>query len=178
MLSTHFIFFTVKKSGKLIYHFYQTIQSQRRFGLKHYIVRITQCVKRQNSAVRRKALVPLKLGLLEIKRGLAQETQETKVMLNTYKQFTKGEASKLEMEVANKQFIDVIRGLGLGLLAVLPFSPITLPFVVKLGEKIGVNVLPSAFMTDLQKEGIVEIQQKIELLVESDTMLPPTNDKA
>lgn len=146
--------------------------------MKHYIVRITQSIKRQNSAVKRKALIPLKLGLLEIKRGLAQETQETKVMLSTYKQFTKGGATKLEMKEANKQFIDVIRGLGLGVLAVLPFSPITLPFVVKLGEKLGVNVLPSAFMTDLHKEEIIEIQQEIELLVESDTVIPPTNDKA
>ncbi len=80
--------------------------------MKHYIIRITQSIKRQNSAVKDKALIPLKRGLLSVKRGLAQESRETKIMLMTYQRFTKGQASKLEMEEANKQFIDVIRGLG------------------------------------------------------------------
>jgi hypothetical protein len=143
--------------------------------LKHYIIRITQSIKRQNAATKYKALIPLKRSLLLVKRGLAQETRETKIMLSTYKRFTKGQASKLEMQDANKQFVDVIRGLGLGILAVLPFSPITLPFVVKLGEKIGVNVLPSAFMVDSQEDDTIVIQQ--EILVESDIDTSPTDDK-
>lgn len=125
-------------------------------------------IKRQHSTVKRKALIPLKRSLLTVKRGLAQESRETKVMLITYKRFTRGQATKQEMEDAHKQFVDVIRSLGLGVLAVLPFSPITLPFVVKLGEKIGVNVLPSAFMTDTQEQDIVQVQEKIEIIIESD----------
>jgi hypothetical protein len=144
--------------------------------LKHYIIRITQSIKRQNSAVKDKALIPLKRGLLSVKRGLAQESRETKSMLMTYQRFTKGQASKLEMEEANKQFIDVIRGLGLGVLAILPFSPITLPFVVKLGEKIGVNVLPSAFMLGLKEDEIIDIQQEIEVIVKSDIVAHPHDD--
>ena len=155
----------------------QTIQLQRRPVLKHYIIRITQSIKRQNSAVKRKALIPIKRGLLMVKQGLAQESRETKIMLSTYKRFTKGRASKLEMQEANKQFVDVIRGLGLGVLAVLPFSPITLPFVVKLGEKIGVNVLPSAFMTDLQEDEVIDVQQEIEILVESTSVCHTSDDK-
>jgi hypothetical protein len=143
--------------------------------LKHYIIRITQSIKRQNFAAKHKALTPLKRSLLVVKRGLAQETRETKIMLNTYKRFTKGQASKLEMQEANKQFVDVIRGLGLGVLAVLPFSPITLPFVVKLGEKIGVNVLPSAFMMDYQEDEIIVIQQDV--LVEPDGVTRSADDK-
>ena len=143
--------------------------------MKHYIIRITQSIKRQNSAAKHKALTPLKRSLLVVKRGLAQETRETKIMLSTYKRFTKGQASKLEMQEANKQFVDVIRGLGLGVLAVLPFSPITLPFVVKLGEKLGVSVLPSAFMMDYQEDEIIVIQQDV--LVESDGVSRPADDK-
>lgn len=127
--------------------------------------------------VKNKALIPLKLGLLTVKRGLAQETRETKVMLRTYQRFTKGQASKQEMEEANKQFVDVIRGIGLGVLVVLPFSPITLPFIVKLGERIGVNVLPSAFKLDFKDDEIIEIQQEIEILVESESGPLPTDDK-
>ena len=138
---------------------------------------MTQSIKRQNSTVKRKALIPLKRGLLTVKRGLAQESRETKVMLITYKRFTRGQATKQEMEEAHKQFVDVIRGLGLGVLAVLPFSPITLPFIVKLGEKIGVNVLPSAFMNDTQEDEVIEIQQKIEIIVESENINRPTEKK-
>jgi len=145
--------------------------------LKHYIIRITQSIKRQNSAVKNKALIPLKRGLLTVKQGLAQESRETKTMLITYQRFTKGQASKLEMEEANKQFIDVIRGLGLGVLAVLPFSPITLPFVVKLGERIGVNVLPSAFMTEPQENEVIDIQQEIEVILESASVTRTADDK-
>ena len=145
--------------------------------MKHYIIKVTQSIKRQNSAIKRKALIPLKLGLLAVKRGLAKESRETKVMLVTYQRFTKGQASKLEMEEAHRQFVDVIRGLGLGVLAVLPFSPITLPFIVKLGEKIGINVLPSAFMKDLQEEGVIDIQQEIEVLVEVEDVTDPTDNK-
>jgi len=134
-------------------------------------------VKRQNSVAKRKALIPLKRGLLKVKHGIAQETLETKVMLSTYRRFTKGRASKLEMEEANKQFVDVIRGLGLGVLAVLPFSPITLPLVVKLGERIGVNVLPSAFIIDFKEDEIIEIQQEIEVFVEPDSAIRPSDDK-
>lgn len=146
--------------------------------MKHYIIRVTQSIKRQNSVIKRKALIPLKQGLLAVKHSLAQESRETKIMLVTYKRFTKGQASKLEMQEAHRQFLDVIRGLGLGVLAVLPFSPITLPFVVKLGEKIGVNVLPSAFMKELQEEDIIEIQQEIEVLVETESEIPSTDNQA
>lgn len=145
--------------------------------MKHYIIRITQSIKRQNSAVKNKALIPLKRGLLTVKQGLAEESRQTKTMLITYQRFTKGQASKLEMEEANKQFIDVIRGLGLGVLAILPFSPITLPFVVKLGERIGVNVLPSAFMIDPQENEVIDIQQEVEVIVESASVFRTADDK-
>ena len=116
-------------------------------------------------------------GLLAVKKGLAQETHETKVMLSTYNRFTKGQASKEEMKEANQQFLDVIRGLGLGVLAVLPFAPLTLPFVVKLGEKIGVNVLPSAFITPAIEDEIINSGPVIEVLVEQDGGSPPLNNK-
>ena len=102
-------------------------------------------VSGQGSLAKRKALIALRRNLLVIKRGLAIETQETKVMLNTYHRYTQGNATKEEMDLANKQFGNVIRSLGLGIFVLLPFSPITIPAIVKLGEKLGVNVLPSSF---------------------------------
>lgn len=95
--------------------------------------------------MKQKASVSMRRNLLVIKRGLEIETQETKVMLNIYHQYTQGKASKDEMRQANRQFVNLIRGLGLGVLTILPFSPITIPAIVKLGHKFGINVLPSSF---------------------------------
>lgn len=83
-----------------------------------------------------------------LKKGLATETDQTKVMLDLYMKQIRGQASKEEMRMANKQLKDVFKGVGLGILLVLPFAPITLPFVVKLGEKLGVDVLPDSFRKD------------------------------
>jgi len=82
--------------------------------------------------------------LLKIKYVLKQESIETKAMFETYQRFTKGEATQKEMEVANEQFRDVLRGVGLGVVVILPFSPITIPLIVKLGQKLGVEVFPSS----------------------------------
>lgn len=84
-------------------------------------------------------------SLLVLKKGLAKETEETKVMLEIYMRQSQGLATKREIKKANKQFKDVMKGLGLGVIIVLPFAPITLPLIVKLGQRVGVDVLPDSF---------------------------------
>ena len=49
------------------------------------------------------------------------------------------------MKAANEQFLDVLKGLGIGVFATLPFAPITIPFIIRLGRRFGIDVLPSAF---------------------------------
>lgn len=127
-------------------------------------------VRERGHSAKQKASESMRRNLLVIKRGLAIETQETKVMLNIYHQYTLGKASKEDMRQANKQFVNLMRGLGLGVLTVLPFSPITIPAIVKLGEKFGINVLPSSFdfsQKDTQQE--VEIDIEIDVEKESQT---------
>ncbi|CCQ10148.1 putative membrane protein [Pseudoalteromonas luteoviolacea B = ATCC 29581] len=87
----------------------------------------------------------LRRALLTLKEALRQEKKETKEMLEIYKRYTQGNASKEQLAVANAQFVDLLKGLGLGIFAVLPFAPITIPIVVKLGQWVGVDVLPSSF---------------------------------
>ncbi|SFB98053.1 hypothetical protein [Pseudoalteromonas denitrificans] len=87
----------------------------------------------------------LRRTMLQLKVALAQETLETKEMLVIYKRYTQKQASSEELKVANQQFLDVLKGLGLGVFAVLPFAPITIPVIVKLGKVVGVEVLPSSF---------------------------------
>ena len=90
-------------------------------------------------------------SLLILKEGLAQESVETKEMLITYSRYSRGRATKEELRVANLQFRDVVTSLGLGVLLVLPFAPLTLPIIVKLGKRLGVNIIPSAFRREENK---------------------------
>ncbi len=85
-------------------------------------------------------------AMIKLKIALAQEKQETILMLTTYKNYTQGLASKAEMKVANEQMVNVLKGIGLGVFAVLPFAPITIPVIVKLGRLVGVEVIPSSFI--------------------------------
>ena len=83
------------------------------------------------------------LGLL--RGALEKETVETKEMFEIYNLYLRKKASPLQMKKANSQFRDLVKGFGLGVLVVLPFAPITLPLFVKIGEKMGVDLVPSAF---------------------------------
>ena len=101
--------------------------------------------RRVISISRRRQTAKLKRQLVRVKLALSQEKAETKEMLATYRRYTKREATKEEMQQANKQFLDVLKGLGLGVFAVLPFAPITIPLVIKVGRLVGVEILPSSF---------------------------------
>ena len=94
---------------------------------------------------KKKHQMKLKRVMLSLKIALAQEKEETKEMLDIYKRYSIGEAHKSELKIANEQLVDILKGLGLGVFAVLPFSPITIPLIVKLGHWVGVDVLPSSF---------------------------------
>ncbi|MCB0356574.1 MAG: hypothetical protein KDD40_06185, partial [Bdellovibrionales bacterium] len=75
----------------------------------------------------------------------ANETEQTKEMLQVYLRRSLGEEiSQQEMARAHQQFRDVFKSAGLGVILFLPFSPITLPFIIRLGEKLGIDVLPDS----------------------------------
>ncbi|EPZ49403.1 hypothetical protein M902_0841 [Bacteriovorax sp. BAL6_X] len=92
----------------------------------------------------------LRKSLVLLRDGLEKEGIETKEMFATYARYTQGRASKKEMIEANKQFVEIVKGLGVGVLILLPFAPLTIPFVVKLGERLGIDIIPSSFKS---KEG-------------------------
>ncbi|MFY8275259.1 hypothetical protein AAEU32_14120 [Pseudoalteromonas sp. SSDWG2] len=94
---------------------------------------------------RRRQKLKLRRAMVSLKWALAQEREETKEMLDIYRRYTKRQASKQELQVANEQFVDLLKGLGLGVFAVLPFAPITIPLVVKIAKIVGVDILPSSF---------------------------------
>ena len=83
--------------------------------------------------------------MIQLNIALAQEKKETKEMIAIYQKYTQGNATKAEMRLANDQFIDILKGLGLGVFALLPFAPITIPLIIKLGKLVGVDVMPDMF---------------------------------
>jgi len=97
---------------------------------------------------RKRTMIRFKRQMLQIKLALSQEKTETKEMLAIYRRYTMRQATPEEMVIANQQFLDVLKGLGLGVFAVLPFSPITIPVMIKLGRLVGVEILPSSFSKD------------------------------
>ncbi len=90
--------------------------------------------------------------LKKIKVALADETDQTKAMLATYQRYTQGLATETELQEANEQFKELMKSIGLGFMVILPFSPITIPAIVKLGKKYGVDVLPKAIRNQLEKQ--------------------------
>ncbi|TKB45586.1 hypothetical protein [Thalassotalea mangrovi] len=112
------------------------------FKARYYLIKApvrTVQIKRKRSSVR------LKRQMLLLKTALSQEKAETREMLIIYRQYTKGQASREQLTKANEQFLDVLKGIGLGVFAVLPFAPITIPVVIKVGQWVGVDILPSSF---------------------------------
>jgi len=97
------------------------------------------------SMQKRLLILRTKRIMIKLKIALAQERLETTLMLITYRKYTQGLATKEDMKIANGQFVEVLKSLGLGAFAILPFAPITIPLVVKLGHLVGVEVMPTAF---------------------------------
>jgi len=83
-------------------------------------------------------------ALEELQVVLANETEQSKEMLRIYFLQSQGKASPKEIKIANKQFRDLLRSAGLGVVLVLPFSPITLPLIIRLGRRLGIEVLPDS----------------------------------
>ena len=81
--------------------------------------------------------------LLKLKDSFLEESEENKKMLDVYIKFIEGEASDDEIDYANNQLNQIFKSLGLGVLTVLPFSPITIPFVIKKAQELGIDIIPN-----------------------------------
>jgi len=81
--------------------------------------------------------------LLKLKDSFLEESEENKKMLDVYIKSIEGEASVDEIDYANNQLNQIFKSLGLGVLTVLPFSPITIPFVIKKAQELGIDIIPN-----------------------------------
>ena len=81
--------------------------------------------------------------LLKLKDSFLEESEENKKMLDVYIKSIEGEASDDEIDYANNQLNQIFKSLGLGVLTVLPFSPITIPFVIKKAQELVIDIIPN-----------------------------------
>ena len=85
-----------------------------------------------------------------LKEKFAEETESSKEMLITYSDYLKGEVNDEDLENANQQLNELLKDLSLGLLAVIPFAPITIPMIAKFAKKHNIDLLPEWFKDSLK----------------------------
>lgn len=64
-------------------------------------------------------------------------------MLDVYIKYLEGSASNEELDFANEQLKQILKNLGLGILIILPFSPITLPFIFSKAKELNIDLIPN-----------------------------------
>ena len=69
--------------------------------------------------------------LLKLKDAFLEENLQNTKMLDLYLKYLEGEASEQDLEDANKQLAEILKSLGMGVLVVLPFSPLAFLALVK-----------------------------------------------
>ncbi|URQ68369.1 hypothetical protein M9C81_00985 [SAR86 cluster bacterium] len=85
-----------------------------------------------------------------LKEKFTEETESTRTMLKIYSDYVKGEASDEDIEKANKQLNEILKDLSFGLMAVVPFAPITIPMIAKFAKKHNIDLLPEWFKDSLK----------------------------
>ena len=85
-----------------------------------------------------------------LKEKLTEETESSRAMLKTYSDYIKGEATDEELDKANNQLNEILKELSLGLMAVIPFAPITIPMIAKFAKKHDIDLLPEWFKDSLK----------------------------
>ena len=85
-----------------------------------------------------------------LKEKFTEETESTRTMLKIYSDYVKGEANDQDIEKANKQLNEILKDLSFGLMAVVPFAPITIPMIAKFAKKHNIDLLPEWFKDSLK----------------------------
>ena len=98
----------------------------------------------------------LKQNLLKLKDLFLEETEENKKMLDIYISYIEGDANEEDITEANKQLKQIFKSLGLGVLVVLPFSPISIPYVLKKAKEFDIDLIPEWYKTLSKDEDRLE----------------------
>ena len=104
----------------------------------------------------------IKDRVAKLKKALNTETGETKEMLDIYKRALKKQASTEEIKVANNQFKDLLKVVGLGAFSVAPIPGGSLLIIAleKFLNKYNFSVLPSAFRESISEAGVGRVTKQ------------------
>lgn len=88
--------------------------------------------------------------LANIFMAIKNEKEETKELAQLLKKYVEqqGSLSSEEMKKVKDQFSDILKMAGLSIPIMMPFSFVIIPLIMKLGQKVGVNILPTSFYDD------------------------------
>jgi len=81
--------------------------------------------------------------LSKLQKSFLIENRENKKMLDVYIKYVEGSASNEELDFANEQLKQILKNLGLGILIILPFSPITLPYIFSKAKELNIDLIPN-----------------------------------
>ena len=98
----------------------------------------------------------IKKNLLKLKDSFLEETEENKKMLDIYINYIEGNATDDDIDNANKQLKQIFKSLWLGILVVLPFSPISIPYVLKKAKEHDIDLIPDWYKTLSKDEDRIE----------------------
>jgi SAM-dependent methyltransferase len=88
----------------------------------------------------------LRSAFEQLRLLLADESDQTRDMLDVYRRSVTGNVTRDELQRANGQFADVLRMAGLGAFFVMvPGSMLLIPIAVKVASTVGVRILPDTF---------------------------------
>ena len=73
----------------------------------------------------------IQIYLQKLQESFLEENEENRKMLDIYLKYAEGTASEDDINYANGQLKQNLKSLGLGILVILPFSPITIPYILK-----------------------------------------------
>ena len=64
-------------------------------------------------------------------------------MLDIYIKYAEGDVTEEELKNANEQLKEILKSLGLGVLIILPFSPVTLPYIFSKAKELNIDLIPN-----------------------------------
>ena len=104
--------------------------------------------------------------LAKIFDSIKNEAEETKGMMVLIDKYirSKEEFSQEDETFVKEQFKDLLKLGGLSVPALIPLMKFTIPFIVKLGDKVGVNVLPSSFYDSKDEIEVNSNSDRLQLL--------------
>ena len=119
--------------------------------LEHIIETFPVPVEKLNTSndddIERKSLEHKLANIFMAIKNEKEETQELAQLLKKYVE-QEGSLSSEEMKKVKEQFSDLLKIAGLSIPIIMPFSFVIIPLIMKLGQKVGVKILPTSFYGD------------------------------